>query len=160
MDLVVHHELRGVTPEMIDWWWDNIDTTERYRMWHPESHLTFEWEGEKGGEHVGMVHRVTETVGGNTIELRIRWEEPDEIPIERTYSHANAASILNDKDEPISFALHEYEETDWGTKMRSTFRLPAGMSEEFIEGLHKHNTEEMARFPVFLPDLYEKHGNE
>jgi hypothetical protein len=48
MDLVVRHELRGVTPEMIDWWWDNIDTTERYRMWHPDSHLTFEWEEEAG----------------------------------------------------------------------------------------------------------------
>ncbi len=26
IDLVVDHELYGVTPEMIDWWWDNIDT--------------------------------------------------------------------------------------------------------------------------------------
>ena len=159
MDLVVHHELRGVTPEMIDWWWDNIDTTERYRMWHPESHLTFVWEEEAGGEHIGKVHRVTEMVGGTTIELRIRWDDPDSIPIERIYSHANAASILDDKDEPISWALHEYEAADWGTKMRSTFRIPAGMPEELIEGLRKHNTEEMAQFPVFLPALYEKHAN-
>ena len=72
MDLVVHHELRGITPEMIDWWWDNIDTTERYRTWHPESHPTFDWEGEAGGGHIGKVHRVTEMVGDTMIELRIR----------------------------------------------------------------------------------------
>jgi leucyl aminopeptidase (aminopeptidase T) len=159
MDLVVHHELRDVAPEMIDWWWDNIDTTERYRMWHPESHLAFAWEGEKGNEHVGMTHRVTEIVGGNTIELRIRWEDPDSIAIERIYDHANAASILDDKGNPISWAIHEYEATDWGTRMRSTFRLPDGMPETFIEGLRKHNMEEMAQFPVFLPALYEKHGD-
>jgi hypothetical protein len=159
MDLVVHHELRGVTPVMIDWWWDNIDTTERYRMWHPESHLTFEWEGERGCEHIGKVHRVTELVGDTTIELRIRWEDPENIPIERIYSHVNAASILNDKDEPISWALHEYEAADWGTKMRSTFRLPEELPEGFIEGLRKHNMEERAQFQVFLPDLYKEHRN-
>jgi DAPG hydrolase PhiG domain len=158
MDLVIHHELRDVTPEMIDWWWDNIDTTERYRMWHPESHLTFAWEGEEGSEHIGKTHRVTEIVGGATVELRIRWEDPDRIPIERIYSHANAGCVLDDKGEPASWALHEYEETDRGTKMRSTFRLPDGLPERFIEGLRQHNTEEMAQFPVFLPALYEKRG--
>ena len=43
--------------------------------------------------------------------------------------------------------------------MRSTFRLPDGMPEAFIEELRKHNTEEMAQFPVFPPALYEKHGS-
>jgi hypothetical protein len=160
MDLVVHHELKGVTPEMIDWWWDNIDTTERYRMWHPESHQSFAWESIEGDEHIGRIHRVTELIAGNPITLRIRWEDPDSIPIERIYSHANAASILDDKDEPISRAIHEYEAAKWGTKMRSTFMLPATAPDSFIEGLRKHNEEEMAQFPVFLPALYEKAGNE
>jgi hypothetical protein len=43
IDLVVDHSLLGVTPEMIDWWWDNIDTTERYKLWHPKDHQSFEW---------------------------------------------------------------------------------------------------------------------
>ncbi|GAG87536.1 unnamed protein product, partial [marine sediment metagenome] len=33
IDLVIDHTLCGVTPVMIDWWWDNIDTTERYKLW-------------------------------------------------------------------------------------------------------------------------------
>jgi hypothetical protein len=24
VNLVMEHELRGVTPEMLDWWWDNM----------------------------------------------------------------------------------------------------------------------------------------
>ncbi|MFX1306436.1 MAG: DAPG hydrolase family protein, partial [Promethearchaeota archaeon] len=38
IDLIVVHELSGVTPEMIDWWWDHIDNSERYRLWHPKDH--------------------------------------------------------------------------------------------------------------------------
>jgi len=36
--LVMDHELRGVTPEMIDWWWDNVDN-ESYKMWQPDDHI-------------------------------------------------------------------------------------------------------------------------
>jgi hypothetical protein len=32
IDLVVDHTLQGVTPEMIDWWWDHIDTTGHYKL--------------------------------------------------------------------------------------------------------------------------------
>jgi len=159
-DLVVHHELKGVTPEMIDWWWDNIDTTERYRMWHPESHLSFSWEAMEGDEHAGRIHCVNEMIAGVAITLRIRWEDPDRIAIARIYSHANAACTLNNENEPMSWVLHEYEAAEWGTKMRSTFMLPAETPDWFIEGLRKHNEEEMAQFPVFLPALYEKVGND
>ena len=155
-DLVVHHELKGVTPEMIDWWWDNIDSTERYNMWHPESHLSFVWEATEGEGHVGRIHRVTEMIGDFEITLRIRWEDPEEIEIERIYSNANAACTLNEENEPMSWVLHEYEAMEGGTKMRSTFMLPADAPDWFLEGLRKHNEEEMARFPLFLPSLYAK----
>jgi leucyl aminopeptidase (aminopeptidase T) len=155
-ELVVHHELKGVTPEMIDWWWDNIDTTERYNMWHPESHTSFTWEKTDSDEHIGKTHRVTETIAGMEMTLRIRWVDPEKIPVKRIYSHANAGCTLDDEDNPISWVLHEYEAADWGTKMRSTFLLPAAAPDSFVEGLRKHNNEEMAQFPVFLLALYEK----
>ncbi len=157
-ELVVHHELEGVTPEMIDWWWDNIDTTERYGLWHPGSHRSFEWEATEGSGHIGKTHRVIETIGDFEITLRIRWVDPDSIPVERIYSHANAGCVLDDDDNPISWMLHEYEETVRGVKMRSTFILPAEAPASFVEGLRKHNEEEMGRFPVFLPDLYRSRG--
>ena len=154
-ELVVHHELEGVTPEMIDWWWDNIDTTERYGMWNPESHLSFEWETAEDSGHIGKTHRVVEAIGGNEVTLRIRWVDPDTIPVARIYSHANAGSVLDDDDNPISWVLHEYEATERGTKMRSTFILPAMAPDSFVEGLRQHNKEEMSRFTAFLPELYE-----
>lgn len=160
MNLVVHHKLKGVTPEMVDWWWDNIDTTDRYRMWHPESHQSFVWEPVEGDEHAGKTHRVTETIADFQITLRIRWVDPDSIPVERIYSHANAGCTLDDEDKPVSWVLHEYEAADWGTKMRSTFMLPDETPAGFIEGLRKHNEEEMAQFPVFLPELYKTFGSQ
>lgn len=157
-ELVVHHELEGVTPEMIDWWWDNIDTTERYGMWNPEFHLSFEWETTEDSGHIGKTHRVTEIIGDLEMTLRIRWVEPDSISVERIYGHANAGSVLDDDDNPISWVLHEYEAMGSGTKMRSTFILPAEAPALFIEGLREHNEQEMGRFPSFLPELYRTQG--
>ena len=87
IDLVVEHELHGVTPEMIDWWWDNINTTERYKLWHPEDHKSFEWEVSPKEGHVGAIQRVVENIGIPTT-LRIRWEDPSQSPIPIEYSHA------------------------------------------------------------------------
>ncbi len=153
IDLVIEHELPGVTPEMIDWWWDNIDTTERYRMWHPASHLRFEWERECDG-HLGRIHRVTEKIGAFPTTLRIRWEDPESVPVERVYGHVNAGGVLDNNDQPLSYLVHQYESMPGGTRMRSTFLLPEKTPKWFIEGLRKHNREEMAEFTRFLPELY------
>jgi hypothetical protein len=154
-DLVVEHELPGVTPEMLDWWWDNIEDTERYKLWHPDSHQVFEWEHDCE-EHVGKVQVVREKVGLFPITLRIRWEDPDDAPIPRVYSHANLGSILDGRDRPLSWLLHQYEAMPAGTGMRSTFRLPSKTPAWFIKALKKHNREEMAQFSVFLPALFEE----
>lgn len=152
-DLVIDHELPGVTPEMIDWWWDNIDSLERYRDWHPRSHMAFEWVSEGEG-HVGRTHKVTERIGLFPSTLRIRWEEPDSVTIPRVYEHVNVGSILSKENEPISWVMHQYEPMTGGTRMRSTFRLPAKTPGFFIKALKKHNIEEMWQFPLFLPALY------
>ncbi len=138
IDLVVDHELLGVTPEMIDWWWDNIHTTERYKLWHPEDHKSFEWEVSPKRGHVGAIQRIVENIGLPTM-LRIRWEDPSSSPIQIEYSHALVGSTLDQDDKPITWLLHEYESIKNGTKLRSTFRLPAKAPKPFIEALCKHN---------------------
>ncbi|MFX1329627.1 MAG: DAPG hydrolase family protein, partial [Promethearchaeota archaeon] len=145
-------------PEMIDWWWDHIDNSERYRLWHPKDHKSFEWEVSPGSvkSHVGAIHRIVETIEGRPTTLRIRWENPDLIPIKAKFKHKNAASILNNKDKPISWVLHEYRSIPNGTFLRSTFRLPNQVPNSFIENLRKHNIEEIGRFTEFLPKLYEE----
>lgn len=155
VDVVVEHELRGVTPEMIDWWWDNIENTERYQLWHPKAHLSFDWEvpPSKSG-HVGTIQIAREKIGGIPSTLRIRWEEPSSVPISTTYSHVLAASTLGHHDLPISWITHEYKAESYGTRMRSTFRLPAKTPRLFRKALRKHNKEEMRQFSEFLPELY------
>jgi hypothetical protein len=159
IDLVVDHILKGVTPEMIDWWWDNIDTAERYKLWHPKDHKTFQWEVSPKDGHIGAIHRVEEDIGGITTTLRIRWEDPKVSPIPIEYSHALLGSILDHNNNTTSWVLHEYESIEKGTKMRSTFRLTAVVPKPFIESLRKHDIEEMSEFANFLPTLFKEQKN-
>ena len=158
IDLVVDHELPGVTPEMIDWWWDNIDSSDRYKLWHPDDHKSFEWEVSPKKGHVGAIQRIVENIGLPTM-LRIRWEDPSESPIPIEYSHALVGSTLDNDDKPITWLLHEYKSFENGTKLRTTFRLPAKVPKPFLEALRKHNIEEISEFANFLPDLYEANKN-
>ncbi len=158
IELIVEHKLSGVSPEMIDWWWDHIDNSERYRLWHPKDHKSFEWEISprtvKG--HVGAIQRVVETIEGRATTLRIRWENPDSIPIKAEFEHKNAASIIDNNNTPMSWILHEYRAIPNGTFLRSTFLLPDQLPNSFVEDLKKHNIEEMKYFTEFLPRLCEK----
>lgn len=159
--LVIEHELHDVTPEMIDWWWDNMDN-DTYQLWHPEDHLALEWQipPDKVG-HAGAIHMACEKISDVSAQiLRIRWEEPESAPISTIYSHVNVGSPLGPgpDDIPMGCVVHEYEEASYGTKMRSTFTLPAFLPEEFVSSLREHNTIEMGQFPKFLPQLYKKKG--
>ena len=155
--LVVDHELHNVTPEMIDWWWDHMDN-DSYRLWHPKDHIALEWQiPPMNAGHVGAIHMACERISDVAAQiLRIRWEEPESAPVSTTYSHVNVGSPLGPgpDDVPMSCVVHEYEDTPFGTKMRSTFILPAFLPEEFINNLREHNITEMGQFPKFLPTLY------
>jgi len=89
---VVEHELRGVEPEMIDWFWTYLFGTEER-------------------EEMGRRYR------------------------------------------PIGWVMHEYDGAPWGTRMRSTFRLPGSLLRVVRDSLRKHCLEEMGEFARFLPEL-------
>jgi hypothetical protein len=121
--LVMEHDLPGVTPEMIDWWWDNIEN-ESYKLWHPKEHHTFEWQ----------------------------------IPPWKV-GHVGSPLGPGPEDNPTACVVHEYEATAQGSRMRSTFTLPAIVPQPFLDELRKHNMAEMGQLPIFLPKLYrEKTG--
>jgi hypothetical protein len=150
--LVVEHQIQGVTPEMITWWWSHIQDTPRYKLWHPYDHLSFAWEIPPISGHVGTIQVVREKIGGIPITLRIRFDDP--IGIRTDYAYMLAGSILNDDDGVISRVTHEYESAPCGTKMRSTFYLPRTLYRVLHNGLRQHNIEEMSYLSKFLPDLY------
>jgi hypothetical protein len=158
MDLVIEHELHGVTPEMLDWWWKNMVNSQYYQLWHPKDHISIEWEIPPSREgNVGAIHVAEERIGEIPAKrLRIRVEDPSSSPIRATYSHVRATSMLGPDNKPVSWTTHEYKAEPYGTKMRSTFRLSADTPKQFIDALRQHNKEEMGEFPKFLPELYKK----
>jgi len=158
VDLVIEHELHGVTPEMLDWWWKNMVDSRYYQLWHPKDHISIEWEVPPTKEgNVGAIHIAEERIGEFPARrLRIRVENPASSPIRATYSHVRATSIVGPDDKPVTWITHEYKAEPYGTRMRSTFRLSANTPQQFLDALHQHNKEEMGQFPEFLPELYKQ----
>jgi hypothetical protein len=156
VDITIDHELQGVTPEMLDWWWLNMGDTERYKLWHPKDHISAQWEVSPEEDPFRATQLALEKIGGLPALLRIRLTDPSSILTSLTYSNAMGGCVLDEKDNPITWIVHEYESMPDGTRMRSTFKLPAKAPRFFREQLRKHCREEMAQFPVFLPQLYKE----
>lgn len=160
MDLVNDHELDGVTPEMLDWWWKNMVNSEYYKLWHPEDHISIEWEVPPSRkDNVGAIHVAEERIGVIPAKkLRLKVVDPASSPIRATYRHIRSTCAIDEEDKPITWIVHEYELRPNGTRMRSTFRLAASTPKEVVNALRKHNKEEMGQFPKFLPNLYRQNS--
>jgi hypothetical protein len=152
--VVEHDELVGVTPEMIDWWWVNME--KGYPLWEPNDHKSFVWEVPPPlGGYLGAIQIAEEKMGPMPpMKIRIRWDDPDSCPIPRTYEHAIVASGINPEGKVQAMILHEYEKSPRGTKMRSTMRFLGPVPPNLPEIWKKHDKAEVSTFPNFLPDLY------
>ena len=152
--VVDHDELVGVTPEMIDWWWVNME--KGYPLWEPNDHKSFVWEVPPHvGGFLGAIQIAEEKMGPlPPMKIRIRWDDPGTCPIPRVYEHAIVASGINPDGEVQAMILHEYEKSPGGTKMRSTMRFLGPVPPGLPEIWKLHDKSEVATFPRFLPDLY------
>jgi succinate dehydrogenase / fumarate reductase flavoprotein subunit len=152
--VVEHDELVGVTPEMIDWWWVNME--KGYPLREPNDHKSFVWEVlPPVGGYLGAIQIAEEKMGSMPpMKIRIRWDDPDNCPIPRTYKHAIVASGINAEGEVQAMILHEYEKSPRGTKMRSTMRFLNPVPPNLPEIWKMHDRSEVAKFPSFLPDLH------
>jgi len=149
------HEIHGVKPEMIDWWWVNME--EGYPLWCPEEHKSFEWEvPPKPGNHVGAIQIAGESIGGGPMtKIRIRWQDPAECPVPVDYEHLLVGAAIDPDNKPMGYVIHQYKATDYGTLLRSTFHSVMPFPEDFGERFLKHNKDEIVNFPKFLPQLYQ-----
>lgn len=81
--VAVRTAMPGVSPEMVDWWFDwHPRDPLRYRIWHPEAHTGNSVEpapvaGTKA--HWGTVHHPVEDVGTGTEHVRIAFVPPTEL---------------------------------------------------------------------------------
>ena len=154
-EVSAEHEIHGVTPEMIDWWWVNME--KGYHLWCPEEHKSLEWEvPPKPGDHVGAIQIDEQSMGGGpAMKVRLRFEDPAECPVPVNYDHLMVAAGIGPDNKPIGYVIHQYKATEYGTLIRSTFHSAMPLPEDFGERFLKHNKEENANFPKFLPQLYQ-----
>ena len=152
--VVEHDELIGVTPEMIDWWWVNME--KGYPLWEPNDHKSFVWEVPPPiGGYLGAIQIAEEKMGPMPpMKIRIRWDDPDSCPIPRTYEHAIVASGIDPEGNVGAMILHEWEKGLHGTRMRSTMRFLGPVPPGLPEIWKNHDRAEVSTFPNFLPDLY------
>ena len=177
----------GVTSDMFRWWFsDYLQTTEHYRMWHPEDHVWMGWEHKTLGEITGSHHLVHEYIGGELMKLRIQFAWPQEI-LGYDPTDENTVAIcarVGELESSLNIAemCHVASNTPSGAELRSRFwlgviadREAAGwqnfllsllannpISRQFavseIEGinLHKHCMEEMNYLADLLPVIYKE----
>ena len=152
--VVDHDELVGVTPEMIDWWWVNME--KGYPLWEPNDHKSFVWEVPPPvGDYLGAIQIAEEKMGPMPpMKIRIRWDDPDGCPIPGTYEHAIVASGISPEGQVQAMILHECEKGPRGTRMRSTMRFLGPVPPGLPESWKLHDRSEVATFPGFLPDLH------
>ena len=155
-DTVVDHELPGVTPDMIDWWGVNME--KGYALWHPEDHKSFRWEvaPAKVGGRVGAIQVVEESMGRGPVQtITIRYVDPiDVVNLPFFYRHMGVSGNPDPDGKIRNFLVHQFEATDYGTRMRTLLHVEAGIPLAASEAFAKHNKEEMGRLPYFLPELY------
>ena len=157
VDLVIDHgELKGITLEMLEWWYVHPHDTAIYKMWHPVDHVSFEWEIPPGSSNeVRYLLKSRESIGEFPASvLHIRGEDPAASPVPATCQYYDWSSILGDKEVPIAIIFHEHGPTPGGMKMRSVFRFPARTPKRFIDAMRKHSKAEMNNLRKILPMLY------
>lgn len=166
--VIVDQEIKGLTPAMMNWWWDNINTTARYKQWHPTAHISFEWLEAPANPNnttysVGAVQRVVEYLGPYKNALLITWL-PKEDAADRV-EYTNWLYAKTDLDGLSGIMpqdmIHEYQMNDTGDGivMRSTFNVPFFLNwvmPGFTDELGKHALQEMQMLQYFLPELFEE----
>ena len=178
--IVVDHIIPGVTTEMLDWWWVNME--KGYELWCPEEHKGFKWEIKPPmNGHIGAVQIATESIDfGPVMDLRIEWVDPNIGTPEQkdfwTYEHLLTAGTTGEQPgtKPHVMLSHQWEAIPGGCKMRSCMHgapePPPGSGPGLPKsgnmpqhpsgkkptggGWEVHNIAEVSTFKAFLPALW------
>ena len=162
-------ELEGVTPDMIDWHWANLEKS--YFLWHPSQHVAFRWLIPPTQKcFLGAVHEASQLrEDGSRREPKIRYEDiallDKEIQDLIVYDHVcvdAALDVAQEKDvakaPPLGYRVHQWQSCDAGVIGRSTAITlhPTDLERELQEGRlwAAHAAEECGNWGIYLPQLY------
>jgi hypothetical protein len=169
------HFLPGLTSEMLDWFWANLEKC--YYLWAPGSHKRFNWirtPYEYGFED--SVHMIAETTapalrvfGGDGIEIH-RLHLKEFYPFKTALKHVICEGVYNDAGELVDSTIHEWEDVPGGivhitaTVQNSKASMPPGFVLDILKEnpdakiipnyATDHEDYEASQWPVFLPVLY------
>jgi len=136
--------------KMVTWWFKYLDNAEKYRMWHPKDHLSF--------QQISNGHIIEEKIGKELWKVRIEFLDPTQFFDVTRFHEANVEAVFCAKAYTLEGKLHGIiihliRKTGYGCEMRSRFWL-FDASEEAGLGLMQHCIEEMGNLADMLPDLY------
>lgn len=170
------HFLPGVTAEMLDWFWANME--KGYYLWAPGSHKRFSWvrsPAEAGLEH--SIHMIAESCapgapvfGGEGVEIH-RLILSEFFPFTDCLSHAICEGVLNEKGELVDSTVHMWEDVNGGINHITATVTNTKCSEPpaFVKKMiaedpdvkivpnytTDHEDFEASQWPVFLPKLFD-----
>ena len=169
------HFLPGVTEEMMDWFWANMEKC--YYLWAPGSHKRFSWV--KTPAEYGMedsVHMIAESCGeglpifgGDGVEIH-RLHLKECYPFETALKHVICEGVFNDAGELVDSTIHEWENVPGGlvhitaTVQNTRASAPPAFILEMLKNdpdikivpnyATDHEDFEASQWPIFLPTLY------
>ena len=179
LELTIEHDvIRGVTPEMLHWWFTHIDGTmeyegetyPRYLVWHPLDHVRWELakQAPGGGAGVGAHFRIVEAFGRNpeymvdSVEVVEKLDETG-IVLSR-YVLRDLIFRLEHRFVPVEGGTRHDSQmifgssSPFGRHFFNRFVGPRLFSDEMGRAWLKHNVEEVGNFEYFLPELYNRRG--
>lgn len=174
MRLHLVDRLKGVTPEMIEWWFGNMEH-DTYMQWHPRDHQEFAWvAGWEPGRYVGATHMTKQTFGGVGTAMRANitfapralwfdWKRFAEFEVGVVI--CAIVHMHDDRGEPkpeeAARFVHIGLRRDYGTEFRSSFwvnPIPDMDMDRATTARSRHVHEECEFLSGFLPDLYREHN--
>jgi hypothetical protein len=171
---IEHDTIKGVTPKMLLWWFQNIggemtyqgNTYPRYLVWHPKDHIHWSLVNNSANMNAGKgsYFRIVEAFGGNLkflIDSVEFVEKLDETGIRLTKKIGSIEifslqhDIIPDGNNTIykSQLIIGTNKRIFGKIFNSLIR-PFIFTETMGNAWLKHNIEEVGNFEFFLPELY------
>jgi hypothetical protein len=135
MHVAIDIDMPGVTPAMIDWWFGwHGDSAAKYRLWHPEAHLSAAWlkappAGSRGrARYVGCTSIVDEYIGSRRLNGSIRFVPPAQLGFtDPSLDDDLAATVVCARTGPadapvdVGWLAHAVLARPGGSVMRSRF---------------------------------------
>lgn len=173
---IIHDVIRDVTPEMIVWWFNNMNgdveingrSIPRYRAWHPIDHVAIEYrQPAHDGANMGP---------GSSMRIREFFQAKPEYAVDvvdRVTRLDPGGFVHVHERAGVEVARMEYtfKRVDGGTLYENcliagirtpVLRLPFNawvrplvLSDDMGRAWLRHNIEEVGNWEFFLPDLYD-----